>query len=79
MNKNNTSSQNKEEVIFLWNYVSFVELPKDFQKEMSKNFCAMKYYHQLPPEKKLAVAQKARELNREQMKEYVKYLGNIIT
>ena len=60
------------------NYVPFVELPKDFEKEMSKNFCAMKYYHQLPSQKKLQIAQKARELNKEQMKEYVTYLGNII-
>lgn len=63
----------------MWNYVPTVELPKDFKKELSKNFCAMKYYHQLPTYKQLSIAQKARELNAEQMKEYVVELGNIRT
>lgn len=63
----------------MWNYVPYVELPQDFKKELSKNFCAMKYYHQLPKHKQLIIAQKARELNIDQMKEYVVYLGNIIT
>ena len=49
----------------------------DFKKELSKNFCAAKYYHQLPKFTQICISEKAENMNENQLKDFIKYLGSI--
>ncbi len=54
------------------------EMPDDFKRELSTNFCAMKYIHSLPDKKRKKVFKKAEKMNDAQLKDYVAYLGTFI-
>lgn len=57
---------------------NFVEITPDFENALSKNFCAKKYFYELPEYKQIHIAQKAKRLNKEELKKYVTKLGNIM-
>lgn len=57
---------------------SRVELTKNFENELSKNFCAMKYFYQQTEYRQMCIAEKAKRLNENEIKDYVRELGNII-
>jgi hypothetical protein len=54
-------------------------LTDDFENELSKNFCAMKFYYSQSARNKKIIALKAEKMSKEQLKNYVAELGNIIT
>ncbi len=54
------------------------EMPEDFKKELSTNFCAMKYIHGLPDKKRKKVFKKAAKMNDSELKDYVARLGTFI-
>ncbi|MBQ5348119.1 MAG: hypothetical protein IIU39_08725 [Ruminococcus sp.] len=52
------------------------DLPESFKKELSGNFCAIKYVHNLPEKKRKKVIEKAARMNETELKNYVQHLGN---
>lgn len=54
------------------------DLPENFKKELSKNFCAIKYVHSLPEKKRKKVIKKAEKMNETELKNYVQHLGGFI-
>ena len=78
MNKKLTSYQKYQVRGDFLHFNSIVEITPDFEKALSKNFCAKKYFYGLPEYKQIHIVQKTKKLNEEQLKEYVAYLGNIM-
>ena len=59
--------------------IIFEDMPKEFSRALSQNFCAMKYVSSLPEHKRRRVIRKARKITDPlEMKSYVLELGNKI-
>ena len=59
--------------------IMFEDMPKEFSRALSQNFCAMKYVSSLTERKRRKVIQKARKItNPSEMQSYVIELGNKI-
>ncbi len=56
----------------------FSDLPDEFRVELQKNFCAMKYVHNLSDKKRKKIIEKAQQMDTKQLKSYVSELGNFI-
>lgn len=57
----------------------FENMPEDFSRALSQNFCAMKYVSSLSQRKQLKVIQKAQQItDPREMQSYVLELGNKI-
>ena len=54
------------------------DLPESLKKELSGNFCAIKYVHNLPEKKRKKVIEKACRMSERELKNYVAYLGRFI-
>ncbi|MCH5304100.1 MAG: hypothetical protein J1E41_04475 [Ruminococcus sp.] len=54
----------------------FSDLPEEFREQLQKNFCAMKYVHNLSDKKRKKVIEKAQQMNSNELKNYVAELGN---
>lgn len=60
------------------NIIHNEDMPQGFQMAMSKNFCAMKYFSNLPKKQQAQVIEKAKTMNsKTDMENYVRELGNI--
>lgn len=59
--------------------IRFEDMPEDFSRALSQNFCAMKYVNSLPERKLRKVIRKAQQItNPTDMQSYVLELGNKI-
>lgn len=52
------------------------DMPENVKRELSNNFCAMKYIHSLSDKKRNKIIKKAEKMNELQLKSYIIELGN---
>lgn len=57
----------------------FEDFPKELKNALSGNFCAMKYVAALPKRKQKKLCKRAKNMNENELREFVSVLGKRFT